>query len=129
MGLPRTRRGGGAHRAREPSQRPTSRHGGRALMAERDDERMYGHVVVGTAPGEAARSAIRYAAREARARRAPLELVRVVPEGPAVDPLACDLLEDGRRHALSEAPGVEVTLSLLTDHGVERLVEQALHAQ
>ncbi len=98
-------------------------------MSERDDERMRGHVVVGTAPGEAARSAVRYAAREAWVRRVPLELVRVVPAGPAADSFSCDLLEDGRRLALAEASGVEVTLSLLTDHGVERLMEQAAHAQ
>lgn len=98
-------------------------------MSERYDEGLRGHVVAGTAPGEAARSSIRYAAREAFARRVPLELVRVVADGPALDPLVCDLLEDSRRQALAEVPGVEVTLSLLTDHGVERLVEQAAHAQ
>ena len=98
-------------------------------MSEPDDRRLYGHVVAGTGGSEAARAAVRYAAREAAARHVTLELVHVVPPGLSVDAIGDLLLEEGRREAVAEVARVPVALSLLSGDGVERLVSRATDAE
>ena len=93
--------------------------------SEAEQERLHEHVVVGAADTEASRSAVRYAAREAAARRVVLELVHVVPLGSARDAVAADVLEEGRAVALAEVPGITVALTLLHGHGVDQLVARA----
>ncbi len=98
-------------------------------MAEPDEGRLHDHVVAGTGGGEAARAAVRYAAREAAARRVALELVHVVPVGLASDAIGSYLLEESRRVATAELERVPVTLTLLSGPDVETLVGRAAGAQ
>jgi nucleotide-binding universal stress UspA family protein len=106
-------------------------------MSGYDEQRLHGHVVAGTGDTEAARSAVRHAAREADARRVVLELVHVLPTesylAAAADcsPQAWGVarLEDDRQLVLSETPQVTVALSLLNGPSIERLVSRATDAQ
>ena len=98
-------------------------------MSGPDEQRLGGHVVAGTGGSEAARAAVRYAAREADARHVTLELVHVVPPGLTEDALGELLLEEARREAVAEVARVPVALSLLNGAGVERLVARAAQAE
>jgi nucleotide-binding universal stress UspA family protein len=98
-------------------------------MAEPDAGRPYDHVVAGTGGSEAARAAVRYAAREAAARRVALELVHVAPPGLATDAIAAYLLEESRRVAAAEVERLPVRLTLLSGPDVETLVARAADAQ
>jgi nucleotide-binding universal stress UspA family protein len=98
-------------------------------MTEPDEGRLHDHVAAGTGGGEAARAAVRYAAREAAARQVALELVHVVPPGSAPDAIGAFLLEESRRVAAAEVEQLPVVLSLLSGPGVESLLGRAADAQ
>ena len=93
------------------------------------DEGRHDHVVAGTGGSEAARAAVRYAAREAVARGVTLELVRVAPVSLAADAIGAYLLEESRRVAAAEVKRVPMVLTLLSGPGVDSLVARAAEAQ
>lgn len=101
--------------------------------------RRTGRVVVATSGSPASQSALTYAAREAAGRGLPLDIVHVVPSTMPVGPYGGapdvvirkagrELLAQAEQQVARTAPGVDVTLSLLTGSRVDALVHHSAGA-